>query len=78
MEQLKYCSPLGPLLRAIRSSLGGIHGPMIGTGTIKKLENSGIKSMTQITQMDLTALVEMGIPKRFANQIHAYSRRQLE
>jgi superfamily II DNA/RNA helicase len=78
MEQLKYCSPLGPMLRAIRSSLQGTQGPMIGTGTIKKLESSGITSMAQIAQMDLSALVEIGTPKRFAKQIHAYSRRRLD
>jgi len=77
LEQLKYCSPLGPMLRAIRSSLRGTQGAMIGTGTIRKLESSGITSMAQIARMDLGALVKAGTPKRFAKQIHAYSRRRL-
>jgi hypothetical protein len=72
MDQLKYCSPLGPILRAIRSSLVGTHGAMTGIGTIRKL---GITSIAQIAQMDLGALVDAGAPKRFAKQIHAYSRR---
>ena len=77
MEQLKYTSPLGPLLRDIRASLGGFNGPVVGLGTIKTLEASGVTTIRQVSQMTLDDLKRLGVVTRFAKQIIGYSRRRL-
>jgi helicase len=77
LEQLKYCSPLGPMLRGIRASLGAVEGSRLGAGTIRKLEGAGICTMQHVAQMDMPMLLNVGVPKRFAQQILAYTRRRL-
>ena len=78
LERLKYCSPLGPLMRGVRDLLRGSNAPMVGVGTIQKLESAGIASLQEVAAMDLDALVAAGIQKRFAKQIRAYIRRRLQ
>jgi helicase len=77
LEQLKYCSPLGPMLRGIRASLRGVEGSHVGTGTIRKLESAGICTIQQVARMEMPMLLNAGVPKRFAKQIFAYTRRRL-
>ena len=77
MEQLKYASPLGSMLRGIRASQRGINNSVVGMGTIKKLEAVGIKTLQQVSQMKLADLERLGIATRFAKQIASYARRRL-
>ena len=77
MEQLKYTSPLGSMLRGIRASLRGINSSVVGIGTIRKLEASGVTTLQQVSQMKLDDLEGLGISKRFAKQIIGYSLRRL-
>jgi ATP-dependent DNA helicase len=77
MEQLKYTSPLGSMLRGIRSSLRGLNGSVVGLGTIRKLEAAGITTLQQVSKMKLDDLKSLGIGTRFANQIIGYSRRRM-
>jgi hypothetical protein len=77
MEQLKYTSPLGSMLRSIRVSLRGFNGSVVGLGTIKKLEAVGIATPQQVSEMKLDDLERLGIATRFAKQIIGYSRRRL-
>jgi superfamily II DNA/RNA helicase len=77
LEQLKYTSPLGSMLRGIRASLRGLNGSVVGVGTIRKLEASGISTLREVSQMKIDDLVRLGIATRFAKQIIGYSRRRL-
>jgi helicase len=78
LEGLKYCSPLGPMLRGIRSMTGaGTNGPMAGIATIRKLEAAGVTNLAEIRRLSVDALVEVGIQKRYAKQIRAYIDRRM-
>jgi helicase len=77
MENLKYCSALGPLMRGVRYSLRSSKEPILGVGTIRKLESAGVVNLQQVAAMDLHALVVIGVQRRFAKQIQAYVRKRL-
>jgi hypothetical protein len=78
LEGLKYCSPLGPMLRGIRLTVGPhTDGPVAGIATIRTLEAAGITSMIQVRQMGIDALVQTGIQRRYAKQIRSYIDRRL-
>ena len=76
LERLKYCSPLGPLMRGVRDALRATKEPTLGVGTIRKLEAAGMTTLQQVATMDVPALVAAGIQKRFAKQIQIYIRRR--
>lgn len=73
-EQLKYCSPLGPLLRQIRSVKGRQAG--VGIQSIRKLEEIGISSPKDILSLGFEGLVEKGIRRDIAKRILEYLRRR--
>jgi hypothetical protein len=75
MEQIRYTSPLGSMLRGIRASLRGFHRSVVGLGTIRKLEASGIRTLQEVSQMKMADLERLGIATRFAKQIVDYARR---
>jgi helicase len=78
LEGLKYCSPLGPMLRGIRSTTGAAaNGPMAGIATIRKLEAAGVTNLAQIRQLSVDALVQAGLQKRYAKQVRAYIDRRM-
>jgi helicase len=77
IEQLKYCSPLGPLVLGVRNMLKGHKGPSLGAGTLRRLEDSGATSIADIAEMSLQDLIDHGLQKRYAKQIKAYLRRRL-
>jgi hypothetical protein len=78
LERLKYCSPLGPMLRGIRSTVGAAtDGPVAGIATIRTLEAAGITSMLDVRSMSIDALVAAGIQRRYARQIRSYLDRRL-
>jgi hypothetical protein len=77
LERLKYCSPLGPLMRGVRNTLQVRNEPTLGVGTIRKLEAAGVTTMQQVAEMDLAAMVAAGLQKRFAKQIRGYIGRRL-
>lgn len=66
-EQLKYCSPLGPLLRQIRNVKGGKAG--VGIQTIRKLEVAGVSTPKNILELGFDGLVEKGIRRDIAKRI---------
>ena len=77
VQRIKYCSPLGPLVKGIRGSRGSARAPQVGAGTIAKLEAAGIRTMKQVSELDVEQMVVLGVQKRFAQQIRAYvARRQ--
>jgi helicase len=78
LERLKYCSPLGPMLRGIRAGSGKIEtGKKPGIATIRRLEAAGVTNLVQLRQLSVDALVEAGIQRRYANQIRAYLERRM-
>jgi len=77
IDRVKYCSPLGSIVRAIRGSLRNSNQPTAGIGTIRKLETVGVTTLRQVAAMDVDDLVAAGIQKRFAKQIRAYIQRRL-
>jgi superfamily II DNA/RNA helicase len=77
LERLKYCSPLGPLMRGVRDTLRANKETSLGVGTIRKLELAGIQTMQQIAQVDVESMVTLGVQRRFARQIRGYIRRRL-
>jgi hypothetical protein len=78
LERLKYCSPLGPLMRGVREMQRASKDPTLGVGTIRKLEAAGVSTMQQVATMDIDALVAAGVQRRYAKQIRAYIRRRLQ
>ncbi|MCA9027504.1 MAG: hypothetical protein KDA86_20005 [Planctomycetaceae bacterium] len=77
-HHLKYCSPLGSILRSMRRVRGKAHGVPIGIGSIRRLENAGIKSLSQLVQLTEEELREIGIRARVAKEIRSYVRRRLQ
>jgi hypothetical protein len=77
LEELKYVSPLGPMLRSLRASLRNSNGPVVGVGTIRKLEGSGITTLQQVARMQLSELEAQGVARHFAKQLIRYSQRRL-
>lgn len=75
MERLKYCSPLGPIMRGVRQTLRR-EGPSVGVGTIRKLEAAGFTSLHDLAHADIETLCAAGVQRRFAKQILAYVRRR--
>jgi hypothetical protein len=78
LERLKYCSPLGPMLRGIKSgSRLNEAGNTPGIVTIRKLEAAGVTTLVQLSQLSTDALVKVGLQKRYAKQIRAYIDRRM-
>jgi hypothetical protein len=72
-EHLSYCSPLGPILRAIRAArLDSKEGSSVGPGSIRRLEEAGIRSSRDLAALNLDDLIALGVRRDFAQQIHAY------
>jgi superfamily II DNA/RNA helicase len=71
LGRLKYCSPLGPLLVAMK--LAGTKG--VGVTTIEKLEAAGITSAKEILEMPEEKIRELGIDAKKWNSIRSYLRR---
>jgi helicase len=77
-ELLKYCSPLGPVLLSIRRSRPPGQSGSVGVKTIRRLEAAGITRVSQLVQLGVEDLIQIGVRKAFAEQIHAYIRRRLQ
>lgn len=74
-ENLKYCSPLGSLLRSIRRSTPGTS---VGISSIRQLENAGIETAASLVNLKLTDLVRMGVRRDLAKQIYNYMRLRVQ
>jgi hypothetical protein len=72
-EHLSYCSPLGPVLRAIRSTRASLgEGRSIGVQSIRRLEEAGIRSLEDLALLETNDLVRLGIRRDFAEQIRSF------
>jgi helicase len=78
LERLKYCSPLGPMLRGIRAGSRKSDAiKMPGIATIRRLEAAGITNLVELSRLSVDALVTVGLQKRYAKQIRAYIERRM-
>jgi hypothetical protein len=77
-EHLKYCSPLGPVLRSLRRTRSSASGVSIGVRTIRQLEASGIRSLPDLAALQIDDLVRLGVRRHLAKQIRTYVRRRLQ
>jgi helicase len=70
-ECLKYCSPLGPVLRDIRRTMP-TDRPPVGPRSIKLLEDAGIQGFDDLESLTVEDLIRFGIRRDLAKQIRAY------
>ncbi|MDB9525222.1 DEAD/DEAH box helicase [Oscillatoria sp. CS-180] len=75
-EYLKYCSPLGSLLKEMRRMLPS-QERKLGIQSIRKLEESGIQSLKDLVGLDSDRLVTLGLRRKQAEQISTYLRRRM-
>jgi superfamily II DNA/RNA helicase len=73
-EELKFCSPLGGILKSIRRS----QESRIGPGTMRRLEAAGITSFTALAVLSVNQIVQLGIRRNAAESIYSYVRRRLQ
>ena len=70
-EQLKYCSPLGPLLRDLRQAAKPTGAATAGIATIRRLEGAGIRDLAAVASCTLADLRDLGVRQPWASQILA-------
>jgi predicted flap endonuclease-1-like 5' DNA nuclease len=49
----------------------------VGPGTIKRLEEAGLHTFADVAALDVEAMADLGVQRRYAKQIRAYVRRRL-
>ncbi len=77
IEELKYCSALGPMVIGIRRMYKHHQGAVVGEGTLRRLEGAGVGSMAEVAQMSRADLVRLGVRSDLAGQIVQYCRRRM-
>ena len=71
-EKLKYCSPLGPVLRDMRRLTGG----GIGEKTIRTLEYLGVTDLATLSGLGVDGMVRGGVRRDIASRVHFYLKRR--
>jgi helicase len=71
-EHLKYCSPLGGILKSMRRT----QETRIGPATIRRLEMAGITSFSALTSLTIDQLVQLGVRRKAARMIRCYLLRR--
>ena len=71
-EHLKYCSPLGGVLRSMRRT----QSTSIGPATVRRLETAGVTSLATLATLSVDRLVELGVRRDRASAIGAYLQRR--
>lgn len=77
-ESLKYCSPLGPVLRSIRRSSATLTGTSVGVLSIRRLEGAGINTVAELARLQVNDMVRLGVRTDLAKQIRNYVLRRLQ
>lgn len=74
-EHIKYCSPLGSLLRSMHRTFPAKgKGQRVGAGTIRHLEAAGVHSLADLARLGTDDMVRLGVRRDFAKQIQHYIR----
>lgn len=76
-EQIKYCSPLGSLLREIRRTATK-DKIKIGVQSIRRLEEVGISSLKDLLDYGVDELVKLGLRRALSEQIHNHVKRRMQ
>jgi len=76
-DELKYCSPLGSLLFSLRAQYTHVTGPVLGHGTIDRLEAVGYLTPSDLAGATVTELIHCGVKPKFARQIYHYYQRRM-
>lgn len=71
-EHLKYCSPLGVILKSMRRT----QDSRIGPATIRRLELAGITNFSALAALTVDQLVQLGVRRNAARTIWTYVRRR--
>jgi helicase len=74
-DHLRYCCPLEPVLRGIREKLRSDDGSVVGVGTIRRLEEAGVRSVRDLAPLGLADLIGLGVRRDFAEQILPFAQR---
>ena len=72
-EHLKYCSPLGSVLKSLQQT-----NTRIGPASIRRLESAGITSLAVLATFNVDQLVELGLRRDLAKSLTKYIRRRIE
>ena len=76
-EELKYCSPLGPMLRSLRRSRKGRKVATVGIQTVRRLEAAGVRNLADLQRFSLSDLTNLKIRRPLAEQIRHYVNQRL-
>ncbi len=76
-EHLKYCSPLGPVLRSLRRTRAA-GGATVGAQSIRRLEDAGVRSFAELARLGVDDMVRLGVRRDLARQIRRYVQRRLQ
>lgn len=71
-EHLKYCSPLGGILKSMRRT----QEARIGPATIRRLELAGVTNLSVLAALSVDQLVQLGVRRNAARTISSYVRRR--
>lgn len=74
-DHLKYCSPLGGVLRSMKRTTKKSRSG-VGVQSIRKLELAGIGSLADLAKFSRTELKTLGLREPAINQITSYLRRR--
>ncbi|MFN7929338.1 MAG: hypothetical protein U0Y68_15605 [Blastocatellia bacterium] len=74
---LKYCSPLGGILRAIRRTQTSTNGIRIGVQSIRRLEEAGVRKLNELIHLQVEDFTKMGVRPDLAQQIRRYAQKRL-
>jgi hypothetical protein len=76
-EELKYCSPLGPMLHSLRRTRKAQGAGAVGVQTSRRLEGAGVRTIAELARLSVEDLVRLKVRRPLAEQIRAYLRRRL-
>jgi superfamily II DNA/RNA helicase len=78
LDQIKYCSPLGATFRRLKSKGSPVKIRGIGIASIRKLEDAGFKSFSDLLPLSEEDLVGLGLRASAARDLKKYFRRRAQ
>jgi helicase len=72
LEEIKYCSPLGPVLVQLKRAAGGNAG--VGVQSIRILEAAGVSSLVELKRLSVDDLIGHGLRRDIARKVASYTR----
>jgi hypothetical protein len=75
LDQLRWASPLGPMLLSMRRTSKGPIG--IGERSIRVLEGAGLHSPAEVAALGVEGLTKLGLLPQVARRLSAQARRMV-